>query len=66
MVRAIARGTTYTLGQARVGVPTPRFTGELIMADIRMRVLGHPWERTTVADTGNHEELFIALFLRGR
>ncbi|MDR3082654.1 MAG: DUF4262 domain-containing protein [Streptomyces sp.] len=34
------------------------------MANIRMRVLGHPWERTTVADTGDHEELYISLFLR--
>ncbi|MGC0379802.1 DUF4262 domain-containing protein [Streptomyces sp. SAI-129] len=35
------------------------------MADIRMRVLGHPWERTTVStDAGSREELFIALFLR--
>jgi hypothetical protein len=61
----IARATTHALGQALVGLPTPRFTGELIMADIRMRFLGHPWERTTVAaDAGGHEELFIALFLR--
>ncbi|WP_405759563.1 DUF4262 domain-containing protein [Streptomyces sp. NBC_00073] len=35
------------------------------MADIRMRFLGHPWERTTVsADADGREELFIALFLR--
>lgn len=36
------------------------------MADIRMRFLGHPWERTTVsADAGGGEELFMALFLNG-
>lgn len=35
------------------------------MADIRMRFLGHQWERTTIAaEAGEHEELFIALFLR--
>ena len=33
--------------------------------DIRMRSLGHAWERTTVsADAGKREELFVALFLR--
>ncbi|WP_234315848.1 DUF4262 domain-containing protein [Streptomyces sp. NRRL F-5527] len=62
---AIAPATTHALGQALVGLPTPRFTGDLIMADIRMRSLGHPWERTTVAaDAGGHEDLFIALFFR--
>ncbi|MFI6689480.1 DUF4262 domain-containing protein [Streptomyces sp. NPDC050485] len=35
------------------------------MADIRMRVLGRSWERTTVsADAGRREEVLIALFLR--
>ncbi|WP_030383013.1 MULTISPECIES: DUF4262 domain-containing protein [unclassified Streptomyces] len=34
------------------------------MADIRMRFLGHPWERTTVAADAGHDDLFIALFLR--
>ncbi|WP_327740421.1 DUF4262 domain-containing protein (plasmid) [Streptomyces nojiriensis] len=35
------------------------------MTGIRMRFLGHPWERTTVSvDVGRREEVFIALFLR--
>lgn len=34
------------------------------MADIRIRFLGHPWERTTVVADAGHDELFIALFLR--
>ncbi|OLO26080.1 hypothetical protein PZ61_0236340 [Streptomyces sp. MNU77] len=36
-----------------------------MMADIRMRFLGHPWERTTVsAGSRGREEVFVALFLR--
>ncbi|WP_307839660.1 DUF4262 domain-containing protein [Streptomyces sp. MBT49] len=62
---AIARIDDAHNGQPLPGLPHPRFTGELIMADIRMRFLGHPWERTTVpADSGTPEEVFIALFLR--
>lgn len=34
------------------------------MADIRLRFLGHPWERTTVSADVGREELYIALFLR--